>query len=68
MKLERLNKSHLYHDSLGENTFHHQFMKQLSSTVFGCLASYFHNGIRTTSFYIHILEGLKKYEIGRNTI
>jgi hypothetical protein len=66
MKLELLNKSQCYYDTLGDVTFYFQFNKQVESNLYHRLINYFHEEIRTDSFQAQIRAYFRsiRYEIG----
>jgi hypothetical protein len=59
MKLEQVYKTPLLsyeHDSLGENTFHLQFIKQMNQSTFYKLVDCLMNEIRVVNYRIPIVE------------
>jgi hypothetical protein len=50
MKLEQLHKSHLYHDSLRENTCYYRFIKQMDQAMCFKLLNYLVREIQVNNF------------------
>jgi hypothetical protein len=50
MKLERVHNSMYAHDSLGQNTFHFQFMEQISINVIANLRTYLYKSPQLANY------------------